>query len=191
MANNKVLFGISNLYVGTYTATTTTQGTTVTLGTPYHQAGAVSFSPEVQSEQNIFYADNVAYWSGYSGGTIEGDLEVAMFDDSFKTQFLGYKTLTNGGLALVKNATKPSVYIAFQIEGDAESRRVILYNCTFGDISREYSTIEENKEPQAATIAVTAIGDNVSGVTMATLKPGDSGYSTLFTAPSAPVIATT
>lgn len=191
MANNKVLFGISNLYVGTYTTVTTTAGTTVTLGTPYHQAGAVSFSPEVQSEQNIFYADNVAYWSGYSGGTVEGDLEVAMFDDAFKTSFLGYKTLTNGGLALVKNATKPSVYVAFQIEGDAEARRVILYNCTFGDISREYSTIEENKEPQTATIAVTAIGDNVSGVTMATLKPGDSGYNTLFTAPTAPVISTT
>ena len=191
MANNKVLFGISNLYVGTYTEVTTTAGTTVTLGTPYHQAGAVSFSPEVQSEQNTFYADNIAYWSGYSGGTIEGDLEVAMFDDKFKTDFLGYKTLTSGGLALVKNATKPNVYIAFQIEGDAEARRVILYNCTLGDISREFSTIEESKEPQTATIAVTAIGDNVSGVTMATFKPGDSGYSTLFTAPAAPVVATT
>lgn len=191
MATNKVLFGISNLYVGTYTEVTTTAGTTVTLGTPYHQAGAVSFSPEVQSEQNTFYADNIPYWSGYSGGTIEGDLEVAMFDDAFKTQFLGYKTLTSGGLALVKNAVKPNVYIAFQIEGDAEARRVILYNCTLGDISREFSTIEESKEPQTATIAVTAIGDNVSGVTMATFKPGDSGYSTLFTAPTAPVVATT
>ena len=114
-----------------------------------------------------------------------------MFDDAFKTQFLGYKTLTSGGLALVKNAVKPNVYIAFQIEGDAEARRVILYNCTLGDISREFTTIEESKEPQTATIAVTAIGDNVSGVTMATFKPGDSGYSTLFTAPTAPVVATT
>lgn len=191
MATNKVLFGISQLHVGTYTEVTTTSGTTVTLGTPYHQAGAVSFSPEVQSEQNTFYADNIAYWSGYSGGTVEGDLEVALFDDAFKTQFLGYKTLTSGGLALVKNATKPNVYIAFQVEGDAEARRVILYNCTFGDISREYSTIEENKEPQTATIAVTAIGDNTSGVTMATFKKDDAGYNTLFSAPTAPVIATT
>lgn len=191
MANNKVLFGISQLHVGTYTTVTTTSGTTVTLGTPYHQAGAVSFSPEVQSEQNTFYADNIAYWSGYSGGTVEGDLEVAMFDDKFKTDFLGYKTLTTGGLALVKNATKPNVYIAFQVEGDAEARRVILYNCTFGDISREYSTIEESKEPKTATIAVTAIGDNVSGVTMATFKKGDSGYNSLFSSPTAPVISTT
>lgn len=179
---NKVLFGISQLHVGTYTE----ENGTVTLGTPYHQMGAVSFSPEEQSEQNTFYADNIAYWSGYSGGTIEGDLEVAMFDDAFKTQFLGYRALSNGGLALVKGATKPNVYIAFQVEGDVEARRVILYNCTLGAISREYSTIEESKEPQTATIAVTATGDNTTGVTMATYKPDDAGYATLFTAPTAP-----
>ena len=40
---NKVEFGISNLYVGTYSVNT--QGA-VTMGTPYHQAGAISFSPE-------------------------------------------------------------------------------------------------------------------------------------------------
>ena len=183
---NKVEFGISELHVGTYTVDD--QGT-VTLGTPYHQAGAVSFSPEEQSEQNNFYADNILYWSGYSGGSIEGDLEVAMFDDAFKTQFLGYVTLTNGGLANVKNATKPNVFIAFQVEGDAESRRVILYNCTLGAITREYATIEENKEPVTETLGVTCVGDNATGVTMAVLKPGDTGYSTLFTAPTAPAIA--
>ena len=182
---NKVEFGISELHVGTYTD----NNGTVTLGTPYHQAGAVSFSPEEQNEQNVFYADNIAYWSGYSGGTIEGDLEVAMFDDDFKTQFLGYKALTDGGLALVKGATKPNVYVAFQVEGDAESRRVILYNCSLGGISREYNTIEENKEPTTETIPVTCTGDNASGVTMAVYKPADQGYSTLFTAPTAPVIA--
>lgn len=182
---NKVEFGISELHVGTYTES----GGTVTLGTPYAQKGAVSFSPEVQSEQNNFYADNIVYWSGYSGGTIEGDLEVAMFDDTFKTQFLGYVTLTNGGIANVKNPTKPNVYICFEVQGDDEARRVILYNCTLGAINRSYNTIEESKEPTTETLPVTCIGDNSSGVTMAVLKPGDTGYSTLFTAPTAPAIA--
>ena len=182
---NKVEFGISQLHVGTYTDA----DGTVTLGTPYHQKGAVSFSPEEQSEQNNFYADNIIYWSGYSGGSIEGDLEVAMFDDEFKTQFLGYRALTNGGLANVKNAIKPNVYIAFQVEGDAEARRVILYNCTLGAITREYNTIEENKEPATETLGVTCVGDNTTGVTMAVLKPGDTGYADLFTAPTAPAIA--
>lgn len=180
---NKVEFGISNLYVGTYTVGTTGS---VTMGTPYHQAGAVSFSPEEQSENNNFYADNVIYWSGYTSGTFEGDLEVAKFDDTFKTQYLGYISKSDGGIAAVKNATKPSVYIAFQVEGDSESRRVIMYNCSLGGITREYSTITDTKEPVTETIAVTVAGDNATGISMVSYDKTSTGYSTLFTNPPAP-----
>ena len=182
---NKVEFGISQLHVGTYTVD---ENDNVTLGTPYHQKGAVSFSPEEQSELNTFYADNIAYWSAYTGGSFEGDLEVAKFDDSFKTSFLGYKQLTDGGLAIVKNTSKPNVYIAFQVEGDEESRRVILFNAQFGGITREFSTIEENREPVTETCPVTVNGDPVTGVSMASYKPGDAGYDDLFTNPAAPVL---
>ena len=181
---NKVEFGISNLYVGTYSVGT---NGSVTMGTPYHQAGAVSFSPEEQTESNKFYADNIVYWSGYTGGTFEGDLEVAKFDDTFKTQFLGYITkASDGGLAVVKNAVKPNVYIAFQVEGDSESRRIIMYNCSLGGITREYSTEEENIEPATETIAVTVAGDNATGISMVSYGKATSGYSTLFTNPPAP-----
>ena len=181
---NKVEFGISNLYVGTYSVSTTG---TVTMGTPYHQAGAISFSPEEQSENSKFYADNVVYWSGYNGGTFEGDLEVAKFDDTFKTQFLGYiQKASDGGLAVVKNATKPNVYIAFQVEGDAESRRIIMYNCSLGGITREYATEEDSIEPATETISVTVAGDNASGISMVSYGQATSGYSTLFTNPPAP-----
>ena len=179
---NKVEFGISNLYVGTYTVTSGG----VTMGTPYHQAGAVSFSPEEQGENNTFYADNIAYWSAYTGGTLEGDLEVAKFDDTFKTQYLGYISKSDGGLALVKGATRPNVYIAFQVEGDAESRRIIMYNCSLGGITREYATTEETTEPTTETIAVTVAGDNSTGISMVSYNKSTTGYSTLFTSPPAP-----
>ena len=180
---NKVEFGISNLYVGTYSVGTTG---TVTMGTPYHQPGAVSFSPEEQSEANTFYADNVAYWVGYTGGTFEGDLEVAKFSDDFKKKYLGYISKADGGIGVVKNAVKPNVYIAFQVEGDAESRRIIMYNCSLGGITREYSTEEDSIEPATETIAVTVAGDNASGVSMVSYNKAASGYSTLFTNPPAP-----
>ena len=76
----------------------------------------------------------------------------------------------------------------FQVEGDAESRRVIFYNCSLGPIGRPYETIGENKEPVTETIAVTCTGDNESGARMAVLKPGDTGYDTLFTNPGAPEV---
>lgn len=182
---NKVEFGISELHVGTYTVDSDDN---VTLGAPYHQKGAVSFAPEEQNELNRFYADNIEYWAGFTGGTFEGDLEVAKFDDSFKTQFLGYKNTTDGGLAVVKNAKKPQIYIAFQVEGDDEARRVILYNGQFGAIQREFATIEENQEPATETITVSISGDPATGVSMASYKPGDAGYDNLFTSPAAPAL---
>ena len=180
---NKVEFGISQLHVGTYEVDD--QGV-VTLGTPYHQPGAINFAPEENQELNNFYADNIVYWAGYSGGSFEGDLEVAKFWDDFKTQFLGYKRTVDGGLANVKGAKKPNVYIAFQVEGDAESRRIIMYNCALGAIQREFHTIEENKEPVTETLSVTCTGDNATGVTLASYVPTDEGYDTVFTNPAAP-----
>lgn len=180
---NKVEFGISQLHVGTYEVA---DDGTVTMGAPYHQKGAVSFGPEEQSEQNNFYADNIIFWSGYSGGSFEGDLEVAKFSDDFKKKFLGYRALSNGGLAVVKGAKKPNVYIAFQVEGDEESRRAIFYNCSLGGITREFSTIEESKEPATETIPITCAGDPETGVTLASFVPDDPEYSILFSNPSAP-----
>ena len=183
---NKVEFGISNLHVGTYTDDG--EGN-ITLGSPYHQKGAVSFSPEEQSENTKFFADNIVYWSGFTGGSFEGDLEVAKFDDAFKTKFLGYKKTADGGLALVKGATKPNVYIAFQVEGDAESRRILMLNGAFGAITREFSTIEDTKEPATETLAVNVTGDNNTGISMVSYKPDDAGYDDLFSNPTAPSLA--
>lgn len=180
---NKVEFGISNLHIGLFTASD--EGV-VTMGTPYHQKGAKSFSPEQDSNDNTYYADDMVYWSEITDGAFTGDLGVAMFDDSFKTQFLGYRALADGGLAQVKNAEKPNVYIAFEVKGDKEKRRVIFYNCKLGSIKREYETIEDQKEPVTETINVSVTGDNNTGAYKAVYKPGDSGYTTLFTQPSAP-----
>lgn len=182
---NKVEFGISQLHIGTYTVD---DNGDVVMGTPYHLPGARSFSTEAQSEQNNFYADNIIYWSGYSGGSLEGDLTVALFTDEFKKQFMGYRETMDGGLGEVKNAYKPNVYVAFQVEGDIEATRAILYNGSLGSITREYATIEENKEPVEESVPTTFVGDNKTGLTKATYKPGDAGYDTLFTNPPVPAL---
>ena len=65
---NKVEFGISNLYVGTYSVGTTG---TVTMGTPYHQAGIVFEEGEdqgktiVQASHHMFLASAKAVIAGH------------------------------------------------------------------------------------------------------------------------------
>lgn len=182
---NKVLFGFSDLYVGTYTVS---DAGVVTMGSPYHQKGAVGYSPSENSDRNDFYADNIAYYTSYNTGTYEGDLTVAKFDDQFKINFLGYVQLADGGLAQVKNATKPNIYLAFEISGDKHKRRAIFYNGSFGPITREYSTLEDTVTPVTEAVAVNIVGDNGTGISMVTYNEDDAGYDTLFTNPPAPAL---
>ena len=182
---NKVLFGFSDLYIGTFTVSDVG---VVTMGTPYHQKGAVGFSPEESDDREDFYADNVPYYTTYSTGTYEGDLTVAKLDDAFKKNFLGYVELDDGGLAQIKGASRPNVYIMFEIQGDQHKRRVIFYNGSLGAVTREYNTIEETRTPVTESIAVRFTGDNGTGITKVTYNEDDTGYATLFTAPPAPTL---
>ena len=180
---DKVLFGFSDLYFGTFTEN---EDGSVTMGEPFHQRGAVGFSPEEQGDNYIFYADNVNYFSYYTSGTYQGDLVVARFDRDFRTKYLGEVELDDGGLAQVKNAIRPSVYMAFEVQGDKGPERVIFYNGSMGGITREYATIEESVEVQTESMPLTFTGDNKTGITKVVYMEGDSGFETLFTNPPAP-----
>lgn len=182
---NKVVFGLENVHVCTYTAAA---DGTVTLGTPLHVPGAVNMSLEPESEENSFYADNVKFYTSYSDNGFTGELEMAMFPDEFKTQFLNYTELTGGGLAQVKGVQNKDVCIMFEAKGDAEKRRCILYNVALGGINREYATTTESNEPQTASLSFTVNGDNKTGVVKAEYPQTASAYETLFTAPPTPAL---
>lgn len=183
MAENKVVFGLSKVYFGTYTVNTSG---TASLGTPMHVPGAVNLSLEADTEETVFWADNVKYYVTNADNGFTGDLEMAYFPDAFKTAFMNYKTLADGGLAQVKGEDNKPVYMMFEASGDADNRRAILYNVTLGPISREYATTEGTKEPVTATMPITVVGDNQTGLTRVVYGSSASGYSTLFTNPPAP-----
>lgn len=185
MARNKVIYGVSQLHIGTYEVAT---DGTVTLGTPVHVPGTVNISLEADSEENKFYADNIVYWSGYSDNGLSGEIENALFDDEFKTTFMNYVTLDGGGIAQIKGMKNKNVYFVFEADGDVEARRMICYNVALGQITREYATVEDAIEPQTATLAFTVNGDNGTGITRVSYAPGDSAYDTLFTAPPVPAL---
>ena len=180
---DKVLFGFSDLYFGTFTEN---EDGSVTMGEPYHQRGAVGYSPSEQGNNYTFYADNVPYFSYYTSGTYQGDLVVARFDREFRTKYLGEVELEDGGLAQVKNAIKPAIWMAFEIQGDKGPERIIFYNGSMGGITREYATIEENIEVKTESMPLTFSGDNKTGMTKVVYMEGDAGFETLFTNPPAP-----
>lgn len=182
---NKVEFGLSEIHVGTYTVAA---DGSVTMGEPYKLPGAVSMALDPEGDENAFYADDVKYWSNYQDNGFSGSLEMARFTDEFKTRFLGYKELADGGVAAIKGVQKPAVYIAFQGKGDAQNRRCIMYNVTLGGIKTEKNTVEEKTEPKTQSIDITVTGDNKTGITKVEYPEDATGYSTLFTEPPVPVL---
>lgn len=183
MAENKVVFGLENVYVGTYSVNT--YGT-ASLGTPMHLPGAVNLSLEADTEENVFWADNVKYYVTNADNGFTGDLEMAYFPDSFKTAYMNYKQLSDGGFAQIKGEQNKQIYLIFESKGDAEHRRTIMYNISIGPISREYSTTTETQEPVTATMPISVVGDNQTGVTRVTYGEAATGYSTIFTSPPTP-----
>lgn len=183
MAENKVVFGLSNVYFGTYSVTTTGS---VTLGTPMHVPGAVNLSLEADTEETVFWADNVKYYVSNADNGFTGEVELAYVPNDFKTQFMNYKTLSDGGLAQIKGVDNKTVYMMFEGSGDAEKRRAILYNISLGPITREYSTTEGSNEPKTATLPITVTGDNATGVTRVVYSPNNTPYTTMFTSPPTP-----
>ena len=150
---NKIKYGIKNAY---YAVATIGDNNTATYGTPVALPGAVSLSLDQEGENNIFYADNIAYFSAYGNDGYTGSLELALIPDAFRTEVLG-EVLDNKGV-IVENQNAETVHFAllFQFEGDKHGTRHVLYNCTAARPTVAGKTTTNTKEPDTTALTITA-----------------------------------
>lgn len=64
--------------------------------TPVPIPGSVSISLNAQGEISQFYADGIVCHKAEANNGYEGDLEVALLPESFRTDILGEKTEQRG-----------------------------------------------------------------------------------------------
>lgn len=154
MAENKVQFGLKNVY---YAKITETNGT-ITYGTPVAVPGGVNLNLSASGEITRFYADNIVYWMTQSNQGYEGDLEVARIPDTMFKDIFG---LTEGGTSkvLTENANTELAHFAllFQIDGDQQNDLHVLYNCVPSRPAVASGTIQATKEPVTASFTLSAI----------------------------------
>jgi len=151
---NKIKYGISKCYY----AVATDDGTgTLTYDTPVALQGAVSLSMDAQGDTNTFYADNIAYYTSTANNGYQGDLELALLPDSFRTAVLG-ETLDAKGMYIEHaNDTPKEFALLFQFEGDENATRHCLYRCVASRPQVNGSTKEESIEPQTESLTITAM----------------------------------
>lgn len=184
---SKVKFGLSNVKV----APRTESEGKVSYGTVVDVPGAVNLSIERESDQNIFYADNKAYFTTNSKSSVSLELEIAEIAKDIMLQYLGYVKSKNGTVLETNTAVTPSFALMFQIETDEKARKVCYYNCTAVESDEEYSTQEESIEPTTSKLTVTAIGEDVSDVVVfrEIANSGDTNYATFFNSVTIPTLA--
>ena len=150
---NKVKFNICNVH---YALITVDDDGEVTFGTPVAMPGAVSLSLEPNGEPSNFYADGYAYYTISNNMGYEGDLELAMVPESFRTDVLKESLDDNSVLVESANVETANFALLFEFDGDVKKIRHVLYNCSAARPNIESTTNEEEIEVQTETLAITA-----------------------------------
>ena len=155
MANskNKVKFNIRNVHYAKLTVSETGE---VTFAKPVPMPGAVSLSLDPNGEPSVFYADGYAYYTISNNQGYEGDLELALVPESFRTDIL--KETMDSNSVLIEDATVETEKFAllFEFDGDVKKIRHVLYNCIASRPTIESSTKEDEIEVKTETLSITA-----------------------------------
>lgn len=187
MANNKVKFGLKSVYFSKLTQET--PGGTPTFATPVAWPGAVNLTLDAEGSLDPFRADNVDYWVGSSNNGYSGSFESALIPDAFRTTILGeVKDATSGLLYEDANATIAPFALLFQVEGDAEARRFVVYNVKATRPSVGSQTTDTSITPVTESLDIRAaalvVGDHA--YVQGKVGPDDSAYATFFSAVTLP-----
>lgn len=149
---SKVQFGLSKAYYAVITNNT--------YGTPVALPGAVSLTLNREgSDPETFYADNIAYYVSPAGnGGYTGTLTLAKVTDQFKVDVLGEVVDDNGMQVELSDATSKSFALMYEVEGDADEKRYVFFNCTAQRVAAGANTKSDSTTPDTQDLEFTAIG---------------------------------
>ena len=173
---NKVKFNICNVH---YAPITIGTDGAVTFATPVAMPGAVSLSLDPNGEPESFYADGIEYYTINNNMGYDGDLELAMIPESFRTDILKETADSNKVLVEDANSETGAFALLFEFDGDVKKIRHVLYNCSASRPKIESKTNEESREVQTETLSVKA-RPLASGYVKA--KTGDNTADAVYTA---------
>lgn len=150
---NKVKYGLKNAH---YAPITIDAEGSIVFATPIKLPGAVSISLSASGDKTTFYADGEEYFSDTANDGYDGDLELALIPDAFKTEILGEVLDSNKVLIEKNNVQSKPFALLFEFEGDVMSRKHVMYYCKSSRTSIESSTKTNSKEVKTETLTLSA-----------------------------------
>lgn len=150
---NKVKFNICNVH---YALVAVGEDGNVTFGKPVAMPGAVSLSLDPNGEPESFYADGIEYYIISNNMGYDGDLELALIPETFRTDVLKETADDNNVLFENANVETAGFALLFEFDGDVHKIRHVMYNCSAARPTIESKTNEESREVQTEKLSVKA-----------------------------------
>lgn len=155
-ADNKVHYALTNVYVAVLTLDL--EAGTYSFDAPKRLLGAISMDLAAQGDVIKLRADAMDYYVVNSNNGYQGDLNIAIIPDWFRSEILG-DTVTAKDKVLVENATQESKPFALLYEflGDVHHRRHVLYNNSASRPNIKGENKDNQKDPDTETLSLTAV----------------------------------
>jgi phi13 family phage major tail protein len=177
--NNKVKYGLKNVYYSVITLTNNVPHYAL----PVHIPGAVSTSLSPVGEKVRFAADDREdYFAENTNNGYDGNLEMALIPDEFRRDVLGDTIDSNDALVENANGAAKKFALMFEFDGDAKKTRHVLYNVLATRPGIEGTTRSNTKEPKTDSLEIEVRPAIDTSDVKAKVKQGDTGYDTFFTA---------
>lgn len=154
MPDNKVRFNLKNVH---YAELSFGSGGTPIFGTPVAIPGAVSMKLSPNGEPEPFHADGGVYYMISNNAGYDGELELALVPENFRTYALGETLDTNNVLVEASDNELKHFALLFEFDGDQKHIRHVMYDCTASRLEMEGKTNTEKKEVQTEKLSLKSI----------------------------------
>lgn len=179
---NKINYGLKNIYYAKITETQTENGVEVEYATPVRMPGAASMSMPKNAEKVVIPADDdPEYAIIYNNKGYDGDVVLYNVPDSYLTDCLGMKI--DGDTIVENKDDKPSPHaLLFEFDGDKKKKRHIFYRCMGANPDVVSTSKGDGTTANQVTLKITATPAKDTGDIKRTCKEGESDvYKNWFT----------
>lgn len=149
----QVQFGLKNFHYAIWDEVNKTAGAWK------HIPGSTQLTTSAQTSQNVFHADNKAFYIINSDEGETGSIQNAYFTDEFYMDVFGaFKDPVTKHIVFPMDVQPKTCIIGYEVDGSHQKQRGMRFGVKFSRPNEEHNTTADTTDPDVTTLEYTATG---------------------------------